>query len=515
MVDLRLQNVLAPLPGCETPERVDIDVTGTSISDIRPVAERPMPPGAAKETVEGERLLAVPGFVNGHHHSHENYQKGRYAGLPLELWMNLVRPLRPIPLTAEQVYLRTMIGAIEALRSGTTTLVDDMNVSPILHREHVEAAFRAYDDIGIRAHLGITLFDRPFFRGVPFVDDHMPKALLDTLSATAATPPAEILAYAEHLAQTRHHATNRVAYIAAPSAPQRCTDAFLAQVRDMADRHGVPVIIHVHETRLQVVTGQVLYGSSMIAHLDRLGFLKPGTSIIHGVWVTPDDLDRIARSGASVQHNPNSNLKLGSGLMPMREMLDRGINVSLGTDGCGSIESVDMLRVLASTVLLQTLREGPHGAWVTPQEAFAAATRGGARALGRSDIGELRVGAKADIALYDLRSIAFAPCNRPLQQLVLAETGRGLRHLIVDGDIVLRDGALTRIDEAETIDRIHAAAAELSAEIEASEQSAERLRPAYEAIFRRCCETPIPDAVLPAKIPRGPRPQRPPAGGVE
>lgn len=501
MVDLRLKDVLAHLPGRDAPERADIDIRDNTIAAINPTMARTGTAPDAKATVDGTTLLAVPGFINGHHHSHENFHKGRYAGLPLELWMNLVRPLRPIPLTAEQVYLRTMIGAIEALRSGTTTIVDDMNVSPILRKDHVEAAFRAYEDIGIRAHLGITLFDRPFFRGVPFIEDHVPQALLDDLAGTPATPASEVLAYAHHLAETRHHDTNRVAFIAAPSAPQRCTDAFLMKVRQMADTHRTPVIIHVHETRLQVVTGQEFYGASMIAHLDRLGFLKPGTSVIHGVWVTSDDLDCLARTGASVQHNPNSNLKLGSGLMPMRQMLNRGINVSLGTDGCGSIESVDMLRVLASTGLLQSLRDDPHQDWITPLEAFTAATKGGATALGRDDIGELRVGAKADIALYDLRSIAFTPCNRPMQQLVLAETGRGLRHLIVDGEIVLRDGALTRVDEADLIARIHSAAAALSDEIDASERSTERLRPAYEDIFQRCCEAPIPSDVLPTKIP--------------
>jgi guanine deaminase len=339
---------------------------------------------------------------------------------------------------------------------------------------------------------------------VPFVDDHFPPALLDELSETKATPPAELLAFAEDLAARRNHRDHRVAFVAAPSAPQRCSDGFLEAVRDMADRRGAPVIIHVHETRLQVVTAQAFYGKSMFAHLADLGFLKPATSLIHAVWARPADLDLIAAAGASVQHNPVSNLKLGSGLAPIRAMLDRGINVALGSDGCGSIESVDMLRVLASSMLLHSLREGDHADWITPAEAFRAATEGGATALGRTDIGRIAVGAKADIALYDTRSIAFAPLNDPLQQLTLAETGRALRHVIVDGAPVLRDGALTRIDEAGVIGRIHEAAAALSPEIAASERSVERLREPYEAIWRRCCAEPIPADVYPARIPRAP-----------
>ena len=212
--------------------------------------------------------------------------------------------------------------------------------------------------------------------------------------------------------------------------------------------------------------------------------------IIHGVWVSPRELDLIAASGASVQHNPNSNLKLGSGLMPMREMLGRGINVSLGTDGCGSIESVDMLRVLANTGLLHSLHGCDHRTWVTSAEAFRAATQGGADALGRADLGRIAAGAKADIALYDTRSIAFAPLNAPLRQLALAETGRALTHLIVDGDLVVEEGRLTRVDEAALIERIQAAAGELAPAIEAAEASVNRIRGPYEAIYARCCATP-------------------------
>src|SRR5690606_36544192 len=295
--------------------------------------------------------------------------------------------------------------------------------------------------------VGMTLFDRPCFRGVPFVEDHVPRDLLEELDGVKSAPAEEILAFAETLAVARHPSRNRVAYICAPSAPQRCTEDFLRRVRDLADRHDLPVIIHVQETRLQVITGYQFYGSTMIEYLDRIGFLKPKTSIIHGVWVTPRELEIIAASGASVQHNPNSNLKLGSGLMPMREMLRRGINVSLGTDGCGSIESVDMLRVLANAALLQKLWAEHHDEWVNSAEAFRAATVGGATALGRDDLGRIAVGATADIALYDTRTIAFTPLNNPVQQLVYSETGQGLAHLIVDGRLVMENGVLTQIDE--------------------------------------------------------------------
>lgn len=502
----RLSNILAQLPEPLEPggllrARVDIDISGQHIAAIHPAGVTPTPDDA--RIIDGARLFAVPGLINGHYHSHENFQKGRFEGLPLELWMNLVRPLTPVPVTPEQVYLRTMIGAIEALRCGTTTIVDDINPGPGPDIGLIEAAMRAYDDVGIRAYVGPTLFDRPFFRAVPFVEESFPPDLLAELDALQPPPAEALLDMAEELARTRHPRDNRVAFIAAPSAPQRCTDGFLMRVRDLADRHRLPVIIHVHETRLQVVTGQILYGRSMIAHLHGLGFLKPATSIIHGIWVTEDDLDLIADSGASVQHNPISNLKLGSGLAPVRAMLRRGINVSLGSDGCGSIESVDMLRVMAATPLLQTLRAGDASDWITSTEAFAAATQGGARALGRDDLGVLRVGARADIALYDIHSIALTPLNDPLRQLVFAETGQGLRHLFVDGAQVMDAGRLTGINEADIIARIHEAATALAPAIAAAEAGVGRIRGAYEAIHARCCGMPISAEVLPAQLPSG------------
>src|SRR5512134_1402066 len=164
---------------------LDIVVAGDRIAAVRRTGEQ-APEG---EVIRAHARLAVAGLINGHHHSHEHYHKGRHENLPLELWMNSVRPLDPIPLTARQVYLRTLIGAIEALRSGTTTIVDDLNVSPVLIPEHVAAAFQAYEDIGIRALVGITLFDRPFFRALPFVDEEFPSELLRELDSKPKSNP--------------------------------------------------------------------------------------------------------------------------------------------------------------------------------------------------------------------------------------------------------------------------------------------------------------------------------------
>jgi 5-methylthioadenosine/S-adenosylhomocysteine deaminase len=476
---------------------LDIVIADSQIRSIRPAGET-QPEG---EVVDAQNRLVVPGMVNGHHHSHENFHKGRYDNLPLELWMNFVRPLQPLPVTPRQVYLRTMVSAIEALRTGATTLVDDLNASPHLDPELVAAAFQAYEDIGIRAYVGITLFDKPFFRGVPFVEEELPADLLAELDGTASTPPEEVLAFARELAIKYHPDHNRVAYIAAPSAPQRCTEGFLKAVRAMADELNIPLMIHVQETRMQVITGYEFYGSTMIEYLDRIGFLKPGTNLIHGVWVTPNELKILARNGVTVQHNPSSNFKLGSGLMPMREMLDAGINVALGSDGCGSIEGVDMLRVLYNTAQAQKLRGDDHRRWIGAKEAWKAATQGGAKGLGRKDLGVIAEGMTADLVLYNLDDIAFTPLNNPLHQIVYAQTGRGIDSVIVNGKRVMKDGKLTEINEAAITAEIKKAHAELQPHIQLSEESVGRLSEAYQRIYDRCKTHPLAPDVYPARLP--------------
>ena len=479
------------------PEPVDIVIENGEILAVRPAGSAP-PEG---EAIDVRHTLAVPGFINSHHHSHENFHKGRYDRLPLELWMNYVRPAKPLPLTADDIYLRTLVGASQALLSGTTCIVDDFNASPVLNPEHVEAALAAYEDIGIRALLGPTLFDVPFHESVPFLQEECCAGTLASLAPTQSTPPAEYLRFVETLAATRHPRENRVGVLLAPSAPQRCSDGFLRQVRELADATGLPVIIHVQETRLQAASAWHERGKTLFQHLDELGFLAPGTSLIHAVWLTPDDIERIAASGASVQHNPNSNLKLGSGLMPMRALLDAGVNVSLGTDGCGSLESTDMLRVVANTALIHKLRGDDYRRWIGAEEALHAATRGGAIALGQEDrLGRIAPGHRADLVLYRLDGPAFTPLNNPLRQLVFGESGGSIDSVFVEGERVVADGQLTRLDQRAISRRIEQAMSQLRPAIGEAERLTETLRPAYERIWSRCQALPLAPGTLPARL---------------
>src|SRR2546426_4049749 len=171
---------------------VDIVIDGRRIDEIRPSGVA-RPEG---EVIDLSGRLVTAGLINGHHHSHEGYYKGQDDILPLELWM---RALKPIELSPREVYLRTMIGAMEAVHSGTTTLGDDANVGAQIHPEHVDAVFQAYEDIGIRAYVGITLFDKPFIRALPFVDDELPKQLVQELENRPMSSASERLDFVSGL----------------------------------------------------------------------------------------------------------------------------------------------------------------------------------------------------------------------------------------------------------------------------------------------------------------------------
>lgn len=457
--------------------------------------------GAADHVIDLRDHLLVPGLVNGHQHSHEHFQRGRTENLPLELWMHLVRTRTPVKLTPRQVYLRTMIGAIESLRTGCTTLVDDTALGPAIDRERIDAALQAYDDAGIRALVGFAMMDKPIIDNFPFVEKHVPAALAAELRAASRPAPEAQLALVRDLARERHPQSNRVGVLVSASAPQRCTEPFLQAVRGLADDLALPVITHVQETRLQVVTGQLFFGCPMVEYLDRIGFLKPATSLIHAVWLNPREIDALARTGATAQHNPWSNLLLGSGVQPVRELLDAGVNVSLGSDGSCSTVTVNMLNVLGSAAAVSKLRGDEHTRWLSAHESLHAGTLAGGRALGfRDQLGSLRVGAIADLVAYRTDTVTFTPFNDPVRQLVYAERGAGLGLSMVAGEVAIEGGKLTRIDEAALLREIERDFAELGPLYAAAEAEMGPVLAAVENIHREGLATPVAPDTYAARL---------------
>ncbi len=224
----------------------------------------------------------------------------------------------------------------------------------------------------------------------------------------------------------------------------------------------------------------------MVMHLAELGFLRPGTSLIHAVWLSDQEIEYLARSGASAQHNPWSNLMLGSGVQPVRALLDAGVNVSLGSDGCASTVTVNMLNVMGSAAAVSKIRGDDYSRWLSAAEALHAGTIGGATALGLGgQLGAIEPGYRADLVAYRTDAISFTPLTDPVRQLVYAERGAATDSVFVAGEAVMRNGQLTRVNEGALLREINTAYESLGAEFDLADESVAPLRAEMEKIYAR------------------------------
>jgi guanine deaminase len=222
----------------------------------------------------------------------------------------------------------------------------------------------------------------------------------------------------------------------------------LAGCAALADELDLAVHIHVLETRMQALSGQRMYGRTLPEHMQAIGFLGPRVNFEHGIWLTESDIGLVRDAGVTVVHNPVSNMKLGSGIAPVPELLEHGVNVALGTDGMSSNDGNDMFATLKTAALLHKLWEVDYERWLGAEDAWRIATAGGATAAGDPDgLGALEPGRRADLVLLDLDSIVFTPLNDPLKQVALGSTTLAVSSVMVGGEWRVRDGRVTGVDE--------------------------------------------------------------------
>lgn len=432
-----------------TPVRRTIRIEG-AVVDLVAADPADVPIAQGDTVVGGRDRLVCPGFVNAHTHSWEYLAKGRYDNLPLELWMLYAYPIlgaRPLP--PDLVRLRSALFAVESLKSGTTTLVDDVLETPGQDLGQLDAVFDAYDEVGVRANISGHIINRPFVDTLPYVADWLPADVVAQVRAVPVPTTEDYLAFStEAFARYAGRGDGRLRYMVAPSGPQRCTDDLLAAATELAVRHGAECHVHVLETKTQAVTGREFYGTTLVEHMRRIGALSPNTTLAHGVWTTDDDIAALAEAGTCVSHNPVSNLKLGSGIAPWRRYHDAGVPIGLGSDGCSSSDTPRLHDVIKAAALLHKVTDADHESWPTVAEVLGAATRGGARtAQLHHDVGTIEAGKQADLLVYDLTTLAFAPRNRAELQLVYSENGGSLRQVVVAGQVVVDEGRVTTVNE--------------------------------------------------------------------
>jgi 5-methylthioadenosine/S-adenosylhomocysteine deaminase len=427
----------------------------------------------------------MPGLVNAHFHSYDRFHRGMWEELPLEVWILYVSPLFQPPLTEREAAVRSRLCAAELLLSGTTACVDNMQAPAALSGEGLAPQLQGYLDAGVRVLAAPMIWDRPFTRTLPYLDTLLPEAERAQLDRT---PPSvkTILDFHSRLVKDWDRREGRIHVALAPAGPQRCTDELLRAFAEASRAEGRVVHSHVLETKVQAVAARELYGKSMIAHLGDLGLLSPRLTVIHAVWLSREDVRMVAEAGATVAHNPICNLKLRSGVAPVRELLDAGVTVALGTDNPSANDTSGLFDSVKFAALLQHL-DGPTPRPGSPaRAALRMATAGGARSMGLAEeIGALEPGRRADIALLDLDALGFLPLNDPVRQVVYCETGAAVRTVLVNGRVVVDEGRLMTLDLGALREEAREVGRRVLGENRAVREQAERLRPYIEAMHRR------------------------------
>ena len=383
------------------------------------------------EVLDCTGRLVLPGLVNLHTHTPMTLLRGVGDDLPLERWLQeRIWPLEA-KLTAEAVRAGSDLALLELLTSGTTAF-NDMYFWP---EETAQAAVQA----SIRAWLGHPILDFPT-PDLP-AERHLPEseAFLQRWRGNALVTPT-----------------------VQPHATYTCGPARLEAAAKLAERFAAPFHTHCSETRTEVYDVEKQHGARPVELLRRHGALGPRTILAHCGWITKEEVRTLARAGAKVAHCPVSNLKLGTGgFTPLPELLAEGAGVGLGTDGAASNNTLDLFETMKLTALVHK-----HHRWdptvIPAQVALDLATRGGAEALGRSDLGRLEPGAAADVVVLDARTPRMQPLHDPVSQVVYAARGTDVEHVVVNGRLVVRERRCLTLDAEQVVARAVGAAQRLA-----------------------------------------------------
>ena len=451
--------------------RADILVTGDTITAIGPPGLKAPADAAA---IDATGMLLHPGLVNAHVHGHGNLGKGLGDLWTLELLL-VAGPWISGKRTAEDKYLSTLIGATEMLMKGCTACYDLTFEIPLPTTEGLDACAQAYVDAGMRSVVAPMVADASFYESIPGLIDAMPPALRKEVERFRLAPRRQSLAaMRKALRGWKHdHALARPAV--APTIPHHCSDEFLLGCARLARDFGVGLHSHVQESKVQVIAGLQRYGRTQTAHLEALGLLGPDFTVAHGVWLDDDDMRRLAEHGASVAHNPGSNMRLGSGIADVRGMLGRGLNVGIGTDGASSSDNLNMYEAMRLASLASKVRGPDTGQWLTTREVVRAATEGSARALGfEGRIGRLEAGYKADIVFLDLQHPNWLPFNDATNQLVHTEDGAAVHSVMVGGRMAVEARRPLNVDLAK-----------LARQVESARERLERANRGNRALYER------------------------------
>ena len=381
------------------------DAEPASVDRFRARSHEPL------EEIEGEGMVALPGFINLHNHVSMSLMRSYADDMPLMPWLNdKIWPFEA-KLNGEDIYLGAKLGIAEMLLGGTTTFVDMY--------WHSDRVADAVSEMGIR---GVVC---PTFVGANY-DNFEPEAI--------------------RMAEKYGSKKGRIQIMLAPHAAYTCPPDTLKKALKIADRYGLGIQIHVSETLDEQRMIREQYGKTPVAHLRDVGLFERPVLAAHCVYVDEADMEIMARCGVSVAHNPQSNMKLASGIAPVSRMLEAGINVGIGTDGPSSNNDLDMWEELRTASLLQKVATLNPCA-LTAYQTLRMATVHGAKAIGREgELGVIAPGALADLILVDMRRPHLSPQNDLIANLVYCGKASDVDTVIVDGQVVVKEHQLLMAD---------------------------------------------------------------------
>ena len=390
--------------------------------------------GAPHQTASGDQIIdatgcvLMPGLVNAHTHLYQVLLRAVWEDLELMPWLRRIygcaRVLRP-----DHFYAGSLLGCIEAIRGGVTTLCEHnfLNPSP-------ECAFetiRAIQDSGLRAVFARTIMD---------TGEIVPDCVKEK--------PDGAFRHIESLL-TKHKGGSGLTFMTGPNTPPiNTTPELLREIRRFADDKSIGISAHVAESKSVIECVRQQHGKGgVVEFLHQFGLPAPNSIFAHSVHVSQDEIALLEQTGTSVSHNPVSNMMLGDGVAPIVEMLRQGVNVALGTDGAASNHSQDLFDTMKAASLLQKVHHQDAGI-IEPYAVLRMATAGGAKALGLSSLcGTIEVGKRADLVLVNLETIHSQPINDIFSQIVHCAKASDVWTVIVNGEILMRDRQLTRLDE--------------------------------------------------------------------
>ncbi|HMD99333.1 MAG TPA: 8-oxoguanine deaminase [Terriglobia bacterium] len=416
--------------------------------EIKQAGKRPPQGLRADRTISARYSVALPGLINAHHHLYQTLTRAHAAAADVELfdWLRALYPLWA-RLDEESLHVAALVGMAELLLSGCTTTADHHYVFPRGRRNMIDAEIEAARKIGIRFHPTRGSMSVGQSRGgLP------PDSVVQSEDA--------ILLDSERLIQKYHDpAPGSMLRIGlAPCSPFSVSPELMRSTAELAHRHQVRLHTHLAETRDEQDYCLKHFRKRPLDLLADVGWLGGTTWVAHGVHFNAREITRLGRAGVGIAHCPSSNMRLGSGIAPTLALRRAGCPVGLGVDGSASNDSSHMLAEARQALLLNRLAHG--AAALNVGDALRMATAEGARCLGRSDIGSLEVGKRADIALFDLRDVGYSGAGDTVSALLLCAPSR-VETLVVEGRVVVENHELKTLSLGPVLDRHRRLAAKI------------------------------------------------------